>query len=205
MNSKPKSWSALKKAIEAADVRAMPSSKLGAQRADKLILICIAEAGSDLGVGSHPGNAAFERASGLRWSHCHAHIVGLEKAGMLQREKVHGRGLASVYRIVWSHPVFPDHSPNGREWFIDKTSGMDSDKHWGSGENIRFDSEKHPGSDTKTSGLEAKTSDVRPEHIPTPSQPERRDGRRLLKSPETAHPRWMEQSKESFCRIWKQY
>jgi hypothetical protein len=125
MNSKPKSWAALKKSVEAADIKAMPSSKLGAKRADKLILICIAEAASDSGAGARPGNAALERASGLCWSQCHAHIVGLENSGMLDRNgAVGGRGLGSVYRIVWSHPVFPDHSPNGREWFIEKPSGL---------------------------------------------------------------------------------
>jgi hypothetical protein len=172
MNSKPKSWAALKKSVQAADIRAMPSSKLGAKRADKLILNCLAEAGSDMGAGARPGNASIERASGLRWSQCHAHIVGLKKAGMIERhEAVGGRGMGSVYRIVWSHPAFPDHSPNGRECFIEKPSGLREKNHPVSSEKpsglesetIRVRNQNHPGSDVKPSG-------VRPEHIPIPSQ-----------------------------------
>jgi hypothetical protein len=179
MNSKPKSWAALKKSVQAADVKAMPSAKLGAKRADKMILSCIAESGSDVGAGSHPGNAAIEQSCGLRWSQCHEHIVKLVNAGMLERnEAVGGRGLGSVYRIVWNHPVFPDHSANGREWFIEKPSGLeDKNPPDSANETIRPESEtlriegaNHPGSDAKPSGLEAKPSGRRPEHIPIPSQ-----------------------------------
>src|SRR5260370_15637573 len=144
MNGKPKNWDALCKSVQAGDVRAMPTEGGGGKLGDKLNLICLGQSANELGKGARPGNKAIAKAGGVKWSQAHAHLEGLISSKMIERTQVgNGAWNASVYSILYSHPVFPNHSENMREWFC--IGGPDSPNHPGS------DAPNHPVTEEQSS------------------------------------------------------
>jgi hypothetical protein len=135
---------------------------------DKALLNRLALSGGALGENCRPGNAALERAASLKWSAVHVRLEKNIRRGLIQRTKVgDGRKNASVYRICWEHPAYPDISPNGRERYTENRPVDPDSKPENhpvtpddSTETIRPVTGNHPVSDAKPSGQDTET--IRP-------------------------------------------
>jgi hypothetical protein len=191
VKGKPKNWAALCKSVQAADVTAMPSQRRRGKLVDKLILNTLVQASNEFGTGARPGNAQLMKNAGVKWAQVHEHLKLLIGAKMIECTQVgNGAWNASVYRILYNHPVFPDHSENMREWFCiggPDDSGpnhpvSDAPNHPVTQEKSSkpsgYEGANHPVTDAKPSGYEAENRRnhpvYEPEHIlplatPTPS------------------------------------
>lgn len=93
---------------------------------DSMLLTYIAMyADRSTGGGSHPGNRNIADALKLTERPAKARIAKNIERGLIERTKVgDGRSKASVYRICWQSPHYPDSAPGG-EWLSEKPGCLD--------------------------------------------------------------------------------
>ncbi|MBZ5512593.1 MAG: hypothetical protein LAN70_15685 [Acidobacteriia bacterium] len=123
MNGKPKSHRA---SILAASYCTHPDI----DAADSMLFVCLA-AYADYGTGSNsrPGNESIQHAMKLTNNPSKIRITKNIERGLIERTfRANGRKQASIYRLCFESPHFPDQAPNG-EWLIEKPDhGDDPDK-----------------------------------------------------------------------------
>jgi hypothetical protein len=121
MNDKPKSHHAMVLAT-------LHCTHPALDGADKTILTCLVENG-DHGTGENcrPGNYNLMDAVRLTKRALQPRINKLIAAGLIDRTEIgDGRGRATIYRILWKSEYYPDKTPSGKEWLIDKPGSPDS-------------------------------------------------------------------------------
>jgi hypothetical protein len=164
--------------VQAVDMAALPSTRRTGKLVDKHILNTLVQATTSAeGKGSRPGNKQLMKNAGVKWSQVHVHLENLINAKMIERTSVgDGAWNASVYRILYNHPGFPDHSENMREWFC--IGGPDDSgpnhsvtpNHPVTKENSSkpsgYEGANHPVMDTQPSGYEAENRRNHPVTMP---------------------------------------
>ncbi len=178
MRRAPKDHRALCHAVQYVDSALVEK---GLTPADKNILSCIAgDARSASGYGARPGNVNLCVAASLKLSAMLRRVQILIGKALIERTEIgDGRKKASVYRICWEHPAYPDRAPGGkREWFIEADSECLA-------ENIPNEAVKHSEGQAETFRRDAVNIPNEPRKH---SAPDSEDNRRSTEEQQTIHP-----------------